>query len=493
MMNPFVDEGGIVYGEKFVGRRDALELIEDRVIGGLSCLAIVGQGRMGKSSLAYHALMYQRQRLAERNRLVSRLNLPELEGRNDLFRKIVRLVYNEIEEHAPSLLEDTRIVRYLQRAMQNNLEWLDLQEAVQQSFKYLKRKNWYVILIIDEFDAARTVLRGDLQAFQTLRELAYQPDWRIGLVTLSRRTLHEIEVRSEAISNLEGIFDTYYLPRFSLDELTELVKRVERAGLTYSRELTQAVYDRTGGHPYLSVKLLSRFVAQWLEMRHTDLEHAFEKVQLTFIEYYDELLRLLKEDDSDRKLLEIVCGPVINATQYDAQKLERYQLVQPFEERYRGFSDHFTRYLNARPQIADLWEVWKNTERALRDFITDTMQKEYGTAWEESVESKFSEVRPIFEKCRSFRDNARKFQGEQAPLPLLDYANPLAYWKIIELHWQRFSGCLRRTKKEWQERFELIKSVRDPMAHNTAHSLHPDRVKQAEIYCRELLEAISTA
>ncbi len=490
-MNPFIDEGGIVYGEKFIGRRNALELIEDRVIGGLSCLAIVGQGRMGKSSLAYHALVHQRQHLAERNRLVLRLNLPELQDRNDLFRKIVRLAHNEIEEYAPNLLENARIVRHLQRAMQSGLEWLDLQDATQQVFKHLNRSNWHVILIIDEFDAARTILRGDLQAFQTLRELAYQPEWRISLVTLSRRTLHEIEAQSEAISNLEGIFDTYYLPRFSLDELAELVKRVERAGLTDSRELTQAVYDRTGGHPYLSVKLLSRFVARWLETRHADLEHAFEQVQLMFIEYYDELLRLLREDESDRKLLEIVCGPLIKATRQDAAKLDRYQLIQPFEEHYRGFSDHFTKYLSALSQITDLWEVWKNTERALRSFITATMEKEYGLGWEESLESKFSEVRSIFGKCRSFRDNARKFQGEQAPLPLLDYANPLDYWKIIDLHWQCFNVRLGGTKREWQRRFELIKSVRDPMAHNTEYSLHPDSIKQAEIYCRELLEALS--
>ncbi len=490
-MNPFIDEGSIVFGEKFVGRYEALSLIEDRVVSGLSCLAIVGQGRMGKSSLAYHALVHQRQRLAERRILVLSLNLPSFQNRTDLFRKIIWLAREELEEYAPNLLGEVRVERFLQKTQQGNLEWLDLQDTVQQFFKFLKRREWGAILILDEFDAARTVLRGDLQAFQTLRELAYQPEWRVGLVTLSRRSLEEIEVQSEAISNLHGIFDTYYLPRFSFNELTELVKRVTHAGLSYSPELTQDIYEHTGGHPYLSVKLLSRLVTLWLETHRIDLDHAFEQVQLMFVEYYGELLRLLKEDESDRKLLEVVCGPVIKATRQDAGKLERYQLIQPSGESYQGFSDHFTKYLNAQSQIIDLWEVWKNTECALRDFIINAMQKEYGSVWEENVEAKFSELRPVFEKCRSHRDNARKFLGEQASHRLLDYASPRGYWKIIELHWQHFSNRLGKTKKEWQERFELIKSVRDPMAHNAAHSLHPDRIKQAEIYCRELLEAIS--
>ena len=52
--NPFSGYGGIVYGEKFIGRRDSLRQLEQRILGeNYGNLAIVGLPRIGKSSLAW--------------------------------------------------------------------------------------------------------------------------------------------------------------------------------------------------------------------------------------------------------------------------------------------------------------------------------------------------------------------------------------------------------------------------------------------------------
>ncbi|MDW8299001.1 MAG: Swt1 family HEPN domain-containing protein, partial [Anaerolineae bacterium] len=186
---------------------------------------------------------------------------------------------------------------------------------------------------------------------------------------------------------------------------------------------------------------------------------------------------------------------VIEATRIDARKLEAYQLIKPATNgHYEGFTDHFTQYLQARARDVDLWELWTKTERALRDFVEDKMRVLHGSDWENKLATQYDELRLIFEKCRRFRENSRKFQGDCVSTRLIDYASsPMDYWAIIELHWSRFSPPLQGTKKEWQKRFELIKAVRDPMAHSAEHTLPPDHIKRAEIFCKELLDAMQNS
>lgn len=65
--NPFSDFGGIVHGERFIGRKNAIEKIAERVLGPTyGNLAIMGLPRVGKSSLAWHAIMDRKEELISR-------------------------------------------------------------------------------------------------------------------------------------------------------------------------------------------------------------------------------------------------------------------------------------------------------------------------------------------------------------------------------------------------------------------------------------------
>jgi hypothetical protein len=56
--NPFADYGNIVRGERFIGRQESLRVVENRVIrpSDPGNLAIIGDHRIGKSSLVYKAI-----------------------------------------------------------------------------------------------------------------------------------------------------------------------------------------------------------------------------------------------------------------------------------------------------------------------------------------------------------------------------------------------------------------------------------------------------
>ena len=62
--NPFSDFGSIVYGQRFVGRKKALNTLSQRVLGdSYGNLAIMGLPRIGKSSLAWQGIMTKKDEL----------------------------------------------------------------------------------------------------------------------------------------------------------------------------------------------------------------------------------------------------------------------------------------------------------------------------------------------------------------------------------------------------------------------------------------------
>ena len=71
LINPFASYGTIVYGNRFIGRTEALRQIESRMLhpDTPGNLAIVGLRRIGKSSLVWHKLISPRSEYIERKKL----------------------------------------------------------------------------------------------------------------------------------------------------------------------------------------------------------------------------------------------------------------------------------------------------------------------------------------------------------------------------------------------------------------------------------------
>src|SRR5450756_2332485 len=94
------------------------------------------------------------------------------------------------------------------------------------------------------------------------------------------------------------------------------------------------------------------------------VEDALAETSLVFTEQYERLVRLHKEDNTYDKLLQIVCGPVMNVQRSDLDLLLKYGLIRLGEDgRYTAFSEHFGAYLDAVGYEVDYWPLWRATER----------------------------------------------------------------------------------------------------------------------------------
>lgn len=493
--NPFASYGAIVYGDSFVGRRVEMQTLRHRILDARDpgCTALVGPPRIGKSSLAYQGLIYPREELLERRLLACWLNLPNFQDLPQLLRRLVARAAQQLTAaggHDASLEQCAREVR------EGGLHWLDLQDAVQQFFAVVKRMGWRVVCVLDEFDSARVLFCDNPGAFQVLRELAYQPEWRICIVTVSRRPLSDIEVQSQAeISNFHGIFHDIYLRPFGDEDMRQQLRAFTAATAVDEPSLLATFRETTGGHPFLTAAL--GFHAAELPLRGEDLDlrRAAEEATPALIKYYDSLINILSENGSLDTLLQIVFGPVMTATRVDAEEFARYGLLKPGEEGYyTTFSPHFADYLRQVERSTDLWPLWRDTERRLRRVINAQLQTHYGTPdWPTMAERDDKRLKRIFDKARETQVSEQSTYGARASNSLLDYLYPWGLSAIILKHWEVFASVLRQDEEYWQGRFELLQKIRNPMAHSREESIEPHERQIAEGYCRELLHVLGGA
>ena len=489
--NPFSNYGSIVYGETFVGRKDAIRTIQQRIIDAPDpgCLAIVGPPRIGKSSLVYHTLIYPRSLLLEQRLLTFRVNLPDVNNHEQLFRKLVSKTLTALNQ---AKSEDKVLSLSGRAILENSLSWWELQEQVQLFFTEVKFLGWRVVAVIDEFDAARQIFQNNEDAFNALRELGYNPEWKVCLVTISRRTLSEIATKSRAeVSTFPGIFHDEYICCFSREELNQLLEKLKAVNLELSEDNFNFVWSQTGGHPYLASALAFHFSHIWLNSNQCNFEKSIQPASTAFLKYYDDLINILKEENSLEKLLQILLGPVTTATISDAENFSRYGLIAPnINGYYTAFSSHFEDYLRLIERSVDLWPLWSDTEKKLRAVIDGQMEKQYNTGdWICELEKAHINIKnKVFDKCRDLQIREQKTFGNRASSSLLDFTNLDDLWEIIRLHWDLFGQILKKDKNHWTQHFQFLAKVRNPMAHNRADKvLAPHERTVAEGYCREII------
>jgi len=371
LVNPFSDYGAIVYGERFINRRDSIRTVENRVIRPKEPgnLAIFGNYRIGKSSLVYHSIMERKGELLKSKRIPIWINLATFDHASMFFRSLITNSYHELD--SLGLVSD-EIKRAAKHALQDDISWREGYGRIQRFFEKLRRAGLQILFILDEFDHARQLFKGDISGFQGLRELSYRPEWRVNYVITSRRSIQCIEQQSGTISTLDGIFQKHFPGMFDEKATEEYFERLSSIGISVTPKFKERVVFYCGGHPYLLEMLGYEIVELFRETGTVDVERAAKRIEQSIIDYYEHTLGVLREDESLSKVLQILFGPVIDAKLIDAEELQRYGLIHPTDEgNYVAFSEHFQIYLKMIERQIDLWPLWRETEIALRHIITE--------------------------------------------------------------------------------------------------------------------------
>lgn len=490
-INPFDKFGHIIRGRQFIGRKHALQSIKDRIINASEPgnLAIIGDHRIGKSSLAYVGIMEYREELFQKGRIPIWINIAKHDSQADFFRSLVSLTHVELEERG--LVNDV-ISKVRNQVAETSFTWSETFEHIQRYFKKVRQAGFWIIFILDEFDHARILFKDSVSGFQQLRSLSYDdPDGRVTFVTISRRTVREIEEQTHSISTFDGIFFKEYLGVFNSEDMDEFYAMLGKTQLQVTPEMRKQIEYNCGGHPYLLTSLGYRIVADWLLGKGVEVDRLMIELSPSFLNQYDRMIKLLKEDGRLAKLLQTLFGPAVDVTKADVDDFLRYGLLKVADDgTYETFSSHFQSYLRLIERSPDLWTIWKQTEIAIRDLITQKMAEKYfSNNWVTELEREKPKLKSLFDRCREAQAKEKRSFGAHASTNLIDFTYPSELFEIIFSDWGLFSSVLGRDKGYWEERKQFLAKIRNPLAHNRDVLQEHERLT-AEGYCKEILSCI---
>ena len=538
MDNPFVIDGEIADNDRFIGRREIIESIEDLIFRDNPVnMALIGVNGIGTSSLVHTAILNQKNRLIDDKKVIPIwIRSISYEQSSSFFTSLVDECNTEMKNLGYSLEKD--LVNNALEALKPSDPWVPW-NAVRNFFRALQETGCHMLIILDRFDVTRHILKENVNAFEFLRELASEPYYAVSLILTSRMTTAKIQQKANTtLSLLPGIFTngTYHLGMFSEEDLKTYFDRFSHI---ISKEAKERVLYYCGRHPFLlnilGWQIVNDYQNQAKEVQKDDVDKIAQSILSSIGEYYKSLIELLNELGTFDKLLQILFS---DSKPHVDDGLESYGLIKPdptTEGAYVAYSEHFQEYLRenqedlrkrlmtvkdppTKPQelskeiefssetsdfsdqADELRNLWTRAERALRKVITTTMHN-WNQDWINQLEKlpKFTGVRgqnrdfkTIFKNARQTLSN-KKSRNQKT---LIDFVQPQDLFDII-LHedlWQLFENIFTRdslSQEDWKTFGRFISERRPEPFHSQGDLLTDDEKAIFMAFCNHILTLVS--
>jgi len=499
--NPFADKGRIITGKNFISRFEGLKTVANTVtdLPMPNNLAIIGYPRIGKSSLAMQAIIQKKECLLEENKFAIWIDFSSFSSRDAFFKYLVRYSFDNLKRASKI---DAEIKAKASEVLEKVKPWDDMKYDIELYFETVRSKGYYTIFVLDEFDEARNKFKNNTEAFRELRDLGYNAaKYGIAFVTTSRRSIKDIELQSNTGSSFYNIFGNKYLAMYNKKELVEYYRLYENIGIKLDDFTKQRIEYYCGGHPYLLALLGFEIVDFFKECLKIDIDLIFKKIQLQFLDYYEQLILLLREDKTFTNFLQILFGPKIDIRPTDIDELLIYGLIKKGEKYFTAFSQHFQNYLKYKEREekvkVEVWKLISQTEKGLRQLILNVLKKNFGEKWEEvylnqynNIPAKKKRLNEIFAMLRSaFQRDIEEYGSLALNLSILDqtYIHQLFDYFILFSWDDLFKKVFKKEKKYWNEVKKCLERVRNPIAHQKLQVLLESEIKKTEEYCREII------
>jgi hypothetical protein len=272
-------------------------------------------------------------------------------------------------------------------------------------------------------------------------------------------------------------------------------QRLKNLGISVSDTYIENIFIYSGNHPYL-IDLINYSIFNKIEQTDINLDEilnsTLETLKLKIYNEYESILKLMEQENLDKKLVQMIVGPNYDITQRDVEKLLKYSLVKSTDyESFECFARYFEEYLSLKSSEIDIWPLWAETEIELRSIIKEFLIDKYGEDWvDKFVKGNPKKTKTIDELKFVMAKNIKSF-GDKASTHLVDYTYPSHMMDcFIHSDWKWFENIFGKQFSDWKPKFDLLSEIRNPLAHNNRAFLTPSKINNATGYCQEILMLI---
>ena len=196
--------------------------------------------------------------------------------------------------------------------------------------------------------------------------------------------------------------------------------RLEEEGVALNDAERTRVLALCGGHPYLldafayhAWNLVDggrQISVEWIEAACGGLLH----------DYFEQVSTVLDDGPMLSKAVQVFVGPQWDVTAADTDALCELGIALRDEEgALRCFSSTFEEYLRFVERDIDIWRLWRDTERVVRDVLQQHLEREFGPDWPDALCRARPKRRGLIESCRKNRAKEQERFGARAEASLL--------------------------------------------------------------------------
>lgn len=522
----FERTGRIVYGNRFVGRTHEISEIRKYVVDNRANVAIIGMPRVGKSSLVWQSLMYCKEELISKHKLIPiYIDVSTTRNNYDFFGKMTSKAIREytsiINKQTDKNISDISELIEKSSRIKNGSDQLD-NDFYEFFEDFYQITSYQITYIFDEFDKAQNIF--DAPDFLLLRETAYTPETNLSYVTVSRKSIKEIETKDKQnLSNFHGTFNKYiHLNVFSETDMIAYWNRIQSI-FEFTKETMNEIIFVSGFHPlFLDLCCLQKISQPKVFL----LENANLREKL--YDEFDQIIEMLEEKGLLSIAKQIIIGPPINIDRQKIDKLldfgflrivnikQKSQILSTTysiteEDAYVLFSDYFSQLFYFKYFLdIDYWPQWNQTENKLREVVELFCLSKYGNNWIETLPQENSDDVDWTFRWNTLKDrylkNRRIYYNSNISSPIIVAETGELYFQFIKKYWTVWfskifntirdnelvftNSMISTSNRSWDDIFNFLMKIRRPYAHTNTYILSQEDEIIAKGYCELVLNKI---